>query len=81
MGQGTGQMRFSKADAAHENDVGFVFEEGNMVSHPARSVPQQIRLHRASISMQQFHQTRFVRKTFCQRLIERCQTWWRKAKG
>ena len=28
----------------------------------------------ASISMQQFHQTRFVRKTFCQRLIERCQT-------
>jgi len=25
-------------------------------------------------SMQQFHQTRFVRKTFCQRLIERCQT-------
>ncbi len=28
----------------------------------------------ASISMQQFHQTRFIRKTFCQRLIERCQT-------
>ena len=24
--------------------------------------------------MQQFHQTRFIRKTFCQRLIERCQT-------
>jgi|SRR5208283_4108849 hypothetical protein len=35
----------------------------------------------ASISMQQFHQTRFFRKTFCQRLIERCQTWWRKAKA
>jgi hypothetical protein len=34
-----------------------------------------------SISMQQFHQTRFIRKTFCQRLIERCQTWWRKSKG
>ena len=28
----------------------------------------------ASISMQQFHQTRFMRKTFCQRLIKRCQT-------
>ncbi len=28
----------------------------------------------ASISMQQFHQTRFIRKTFCRRLIERCQT-------
>ncbi len=28
----------------------------------------------ASISMQHFHQTRFIRKTFCQRLIERCQT-------
>jgi hypothetical protein len=28
----------------------------------------------ASISMQQFHQTCFFRKTFCQRLIERCQT-------
>jgi hypothetical protein len=28
----------------------------------------------ASISMQQFHQPRFIRKTFCQRLIERCQT-------
>jgi len=28
----------------------------------------------ASISMHQFHQTRFIRKTFCQRLIERCQT-------
>jgi hypothetical protein len=24
--------------------------------------------------MQQFHQTRFIRKTFCQRLIERYQT-------
>jgi len=28
----------------------------------------------ASISTQQFHQTRFIRKTLCQRLIERCQT-------
>jgi hypothetical protein len=28
----------------------------------------------ASISMQQFHQTWFIRKTFCQRLIERSQT-------
>ena len=28
----------------------------------------------ASISMRQFHQTRFVRKTFCRRLIEHCQT-------
>jgi hypothetical protein len=27
----------------------------------------------ASISILQFHQTRFVRNTFCQRLIERCQ--------
>jgi len=35
----------------------------------------------ASISMQLFHQPRFIRKTLCQRLIERCQTWWRKAKG
>ncbi len=24
--------------------------------------------------MQQFHQTRFIRKTFCQRLIESCET-------
>jgi len=24
--------------------------------------------------MQQFHQTHFIRKTFCQRLIESCQT-------
>ena len=31
--------------------------------------------------MQQFHQPRFIRKTCCQRLIERCQTWWRKANG
>jgi hypothetical protein len=35
----------------------------------------------ASISMQQFHQPRFIRKTFSQRLIQRCQTWWRKAEG
>jgi hypothetical protein len=26
------------------------------------------------VSMQQFHQTRFIRKTFCRRLIESCQT-------
>jgi hypothetical protein len=25
----------------------------------------------ASISMQQFHQTRFIRKTFCRRLMEK----------
>jgi hypothetical protein len=28
----------------------------------------------ASISMQQFHQTRFIHKTLCQRGIEGCQT-------
>ena len=27
-----------------------------------------------ALTMQQFHQTRFIRKTFCQRLIERSQT-------